>query len=82
VYRTLGLAIPRDADAQARAGRVVRRRALRPGDLVFYGRTHVHHVTLYVGRGKMIEAPSSDSSVRLTPLRSDDYAGARRYAPR
>jgi cell wall-associated NlpC family hydrolase len=36
-------------------------------------------VTLYVGGGKMIEAPNSSSSVRVTGVRTFDYAGARRY---
>lgn len=80
IYRSFGRVIPRDADAQARGGRWVPRSALRPGDLVFYGRAHVHHVALYAGGGMMIEAPDSSSWVRLTPLRLGDWAGARRYA--
>jgi gamma-D-glutamyl-L-lysine dipeptidyl-peptidase len=79
IYRAHGVTIPRDADAQARSGRRVSWSSLRPGDLVFYGRVHVHHVALYAGGGMMIEAPDSSSWVRLTVLRSSDYAGARRY---
>jgi gamma-D-glutamyl-L-lysine dipeptidyl-peptidase len=79
VHRTGGLIVPRDADAQARAGRTVLRDRLQPGDLLFYGRQHVHHVTLYVGGGRMIEAPNSSSSVRLGRVRGFDYAGSRRY---
>jgi cell wall-associated NlpC family hydrolase len=78
-FRTAGLVIPRDADAQARGGHAVGRQAIRPGDLLFYGRSHVHHVTLYVGGGRMIEAPNSASTVRVSPFRPADYAGARRY---
>jgi cell wall-associated NlpC family hydrolase len=79
VFRAHGVVIPRDADAQAAQGKGVARAGLRPGDLIFYGRAHVHHVTLYAGGGKMIEAPNSASSVRLSPVRSSDWAGARRY---
>jgi gamma-D-glutamyl-L-lysine dipeptidyl-peptidase len=78
-FRTAGLVIPRDADAQARGGHAVSRQAIRPGDLLFYGRSHVHHVTLYVGGGRMIEAPNSASTVRVSLFRLADYAGARRY---
>jgi cell wall-associated NlpC family hydrolase len=79
VYRTHGVVIPRDADAQALGGRPVAKANLASGDLVFYGRAHVHHVALYLGGGRMIEAPNSASSVRLAPFRRGDYAGARRY---
>ncbi|MGZ4303069.1 MAG: C40 family peptidase [Gaiellaceae bacterium] len=79
IFRAAGFVIPRDADAQALGGHRVARSRILPGDLLFYGRRHVHHVTLYVGSGTMIEAPNSASSVHLSPVRSADYAGARRY---
>lgn len=78
-YRAHGIVIPRDADAQAVRGTPVARSRVRPGDLLFYGRAHVHHATLYVGGSRMIEAPNSAASVRLAPVRSADYARARRY---
>jgi cell wall-associated NlpC family hydrolase len=71
--------IPRDADAQALRGTRVARTELRAGDPLFYGRAHVHHTALFVGAGRMLEAPNSASWVRLAPVRSYDYAGARRY---
>jgi gamma-D-glutamyl-L-lysine dipeptidyl-peptidase len=77
-YRVHGITIPRDADAQARFGRPVALGALRPGDLIFYGVRHVHHVAIYAGGGKMIESPNSASRVRLVPVRTSDFAGARR----
>jgi cell wall-associated NlpC family hydrolase len=80
VFRVHGMTIPRDADPQFRHGRRVTRDALRPGDLVFYGtQRYVHHVAIYAGDGQMIEAPNSDSMVRLVPFRTTEYAGARRY---
>jgi cell wall-associated NlpC family hydrolase len=78
-FRANGVVIPRDADAQALEGGRVARTNLRAGDLIFYGRAHVHHSALYAGGGRMIEAPNSASSVRLAPVRSSDWAGARRY---
>ena len=80
VFRCHGKAIPRDADPQFRHGKRVARDSLRPGDLVFYGtQRYVHHVAIYAGGGQMIEAPNSDSMVRLVPFRTTEYAGARRY---
>jgi cell wall-associated NlpC family hydrolase len=79
VFKSHGVLIPRDADAQAQHGRAVARADLRAGDLVFYGVRHVHHVAFYVGGGRILEAPNSASRVRIVPIRWNDYAGARRY---
>jgi cell wall-associated NlpC family hydrolase len=79
VYRVHGITIPRDADAQFAAGTPVARSALRPGDLLFYERPVVGHVAIYAGGGMMIEAPNSASRVRLVPVRSADFVGAKRF---
>jgi hypothetical protein len=79
VFKSHGVLIPRDADAQAKVGRRVAPSALRAGDLVFYGVRHVHHVAMYLGGGRILEAPSSSSPVRIVPIRWNDFAGARRY---
>jgi cell wall-associated NlpC family hydrolase len=81
VFQVHGIVPPRDADDQFAwpRGRPVASSALRPGDLVFYGRSFVHHVAIYAGGGRMIEAPNSASQVRDVPMRWDDFAGARRY---
>jgi cell wall-associated NlpC family hydrolase len=81
VYRAHGMTIPRDADPQFRHGTPVSLDALRPGDLLFYGTTrYVHHVSIYAGGGRMVEAPDSAHSVRLVPVRYGGLVGARRYA--
>lgn len=81
----VGVRLPRDAADQSRVGRVVSKRALRPGDLVFFGpgsRDSIHHVGIYVGHGLLIHAPHTGSSVRITPLSAfSDYWGARRIVP-
>ncbi|HEY9712837.1 MAG TPA: C40 family peptidase, partial [Chroococcales cyanobacterium] len=44
---------------------------LKPGDLLFYndgGR--IHHVAIYAGDGKMIEAPAPGLTVREVPVRT------------
>ena len=79
VYRAHGITIPRDADAQVTAGRAISLEDAKPGDLIFYGTSFVHHVTMDLGRGQMIEAPNSASEVRIVPIRTDDFAGVRTY---
>jgi len=78
----VGVRLPRDAADQSRVGRPVGRHALRPGDLVFFGpggRSSIHHVGIYVGHGRILHAPHTGSSVRVTPLSQfPDYWGARR----
>ena len=79
-YRVHGRVIPRDALPQSRAGRLVKRSALAKGDLVFYATNGlVHHVTMYAGSGRMVEAPHTGAVVRTVPVRRFEYFGARRY---
>jgi cell wall-associated NlpC family hydrolase len=79
VYRAHGITIPRDADAQFAAGTPVSLSQLLPGDLLFYEHPIVGHVAMYAGHGKMIESPNSASEVRLVPVRTTDFRGARRF---
>jgi len=88
VYGAFGVTIPRDAVDQAKTGtRIVRRAALRPGDLVFFRNASgvIHHVGLYAGGGQMIHAPSTGSVVTTVPLSAEPYrsefAGGCRPAP-
>lgn len=81
-YRVHGLTISRDADAQVR-GKAVSKLALRPGDLLFYAKNgKVHHVSIYAGRGRMVQAPRTGLPVQTiavsTPSYAREYAGARR----
>jgi cell wall-associated NlpC family hydrolase len=78
-YRAHGITIPRDADAQFAAGTPVALSKVRPGDLLFYESPVVGHVSMAIGNGRMIEAPNSRSEVRIVPIRTSDYRGARRF---
>jgi len=62
---------------------VVSRRALRAGDLLFYAtRGHVHHVSIYAGKGRMVQSPRTGSTVQTiavsTPSYAREFSGARR----
>jgi gamma-D-glutamyl-L-lysine dipeptidyl-peptidase len=83
VYRAHGLTIPRDAEPQRHHGTPVARNALRPGDLLFFGSpNYAEHDAIYLGNGRMLEAPDSAHRVRIVPVRWTYYIGARRYLTR
>jgi cell wall-associated NlpC family hydrolase len=79
VYRAHGITIPRDADAQFAAGAPAALSKVQPGDLLFYESPIVGHVSMAIGNGQMIEAPNSRSEVRIVPIRTSDFRGARRF---
>lgn len=87
VYRVHGLTIPRDADAQAGAGRPVSQGARVPGDLLFYATASgfVHHVSMDAGSGAIVHAPATGKAVETVPVTAApyaaEYAGARHYLP-
>jgi cell wall-associated NlpC family hydrolase len=84
--QTLGVALPRVVDEQARAHglQAVAREELQAGDLVFFNtmRRTYSHVGIYVGEGRFIHAPRSGAQIRIESLSSSYWArrftGARR----
>jgi cell wall-associated NlpC family hydrolase len=82
VHRVHGIRIPRDAGPQSRHGTPVT--TPRRGDLMFYALNGVvHHVSMYVGHGRMIHSPSTGRSVEIvsTSVLAPQYVGARHYLP-
>nr|WP_255429917.1 C40 family peptidase [Streptomonospora sp. PA3] len=80
-WQAAGVDIPRVTTDQYRAGTRVELSGLRPGDLLFYDTTDLgapgpapSHVTMYVGDGQMINAPSTGQNVRVQPVDSPTYA--------
>ncbi|WP_138733745.1 C40 family peptidase [Modestobacter excelsi] len=54
----------------------------QPGDLVFYGPSGIHHVSMYIGDGNVVEAPRTGDVVKIRRLAefSESPAGWRRPA--
>lgn len=83
-YRQAGVTIPRTSRQQWTAGRAVSLDALVPGDLLFYddgtgNPSQIHHVGMYVGNGKMVDAPTEGQLVDVRSMRGDGHLiGARR----
>jgi peptidoglycan DL-endopeptidase CwlO len=75
-YGKIGISLPHSSSAQYSSGPHVSRKDLQPGDLVFFGRSGIHHVGMYVGGGEMIEAPYTGARVRRASAFRGDYAGA------
>ena len=79
VFAHFGVSLPHYTFAQFARGRSVARRALRPGDLVFFD--GIGHVGLYIGADRFIHAPHSGTSVSVDSLSgsySRSFDGARR----
>ncbi len=72
-YAVHGVTIPRDADAQAVRGAAAGRDR-RPGDLMFFARNgSVHHVSIYAGGGRMVQAPRTGLPVQTIPVSTRGY---------
>lgn len=80
-FAAVGISLPHYSGYQYTAGQHVPLSAIQAGDMLFYGGAGgIHHVTLYIGNGMMIEAPESGQVVHITPVRY--YDGIMPYATR
>lgn len=79
-YKDLGIELPRVSYDQAKAGTEVPSLAqAKPGDLIAFG-SPVDHIAIYVGDGKIIQAPHRGTVVSITPIRRE-IATIRRIIP-
>jgi cell wall-associated NlpC family hydrolase len=74
-WRHAGRPIPRTSQEQWRRLRRVPLARLRPGDLVVYFRDATH-VAMYVGNGKVVQAPRPGARIQVSPLASYPVLGA------
>jgi cell wall-associated NlpC family hydrolase len=84
-YAQEGVQLPRVAAEQFDVGIPIARDHLRPGDAVFFADLggDIHHVGLYIGDGRFVNAPETGQDVKVAslsdPYYAAQYAGARRY---
>jgi cell wall-associated NlpC family hydrolase len=76
-WAAAGVSLPHSSAMQYSATTRVSTSSLMPGDLLFYY-SPIHHVAMYIGGGRMVEAPYSGQNVRVVPLRTSDLVGAGR----
>lgn len=77
VWRAAGLSLPHNSRQQFNSLPRVPIDSLQPGDLVFSGHGRIGHVGLYIGNGKMINAPETGRFVEIEPLRGNFIGAAR-----
>jgi hypothetical protein len=75
-YEKAGITLPRTSELQIGVGTPVDREHLMPGDLVFFrdATGDVHHVGMYIGDDKFIQAPHTGDVVKISSLSEPYYA--------
>ncbi|MEW9550000.1 C40 family peptidase [Nonomuraea sp. NPDC050783] len=82
-WERAGVRLDHWTGTQWTAGPHVPLNRLRRGDLLFFAYdpndpATIHHVGIYVGRGRMVHAPQTGDVVRVAPLWRGDLVGATR----
>lgn len=73
-WRIAGVNIPRTSIEQFRSTARVSLADVALGDLVFFG-DPVHHLGIYIGDGKMIEAARKGIPIRISSIKRKDLIG-------
>lgn len=80
-YQAAGVSLPHSSRMQIGYGKSISFNSLKPGDLLFFGKP-ISHVSIYLGGGKMVQAPRPGKKVEVVPLTrifgSKPFVGARR----
>lgn len=74
VFAKMGIRLPRTASKQYAQARKVSYAQAQPGDIVVFGRP-IHHIAIYIGGGKILEAPRTGLNIRITGLAGRDVSG-------
>ena len=80
-FAQAGISIPRNSRSQFSDLLKVAKADLQPGDLVFWANdpsdpSTIHHVAIYLGGKKVIQAPESGDVVKVSDMWWSGYAGA------
>ena len=78
-FAAVGLDIGHYTGYQYNQGRKIPVSEIKRGDMLFWGPNAEYHVAIYLGDGKMIEAPQSGDVVKISDVR---YDGMSPYAVR
>ncbi len=86
VYKVAtGKELPHQSRSQYAKVKKISRSKARPGDLVFFFGGGAHHVGIYIGNGRMIDAAGYGKGVRVSPISgswwSRTYSGMGRLLP-
>lgn len=68
-FAGVGIALPHYTGYQYQRGTQYPSSQMQRGDLIFYGPGASQHVAIYLGDGKMLEAPQSGSTVKVSEVR-------------
>lgn len=82
-WQQAGVQLPHSSRMQYRQVEKISLAQIRPGDLLFYAtdtanQDTIHHVSMYIGGGQVIEAPYTGAMIRIAAIRrtgSMPYAG-------
>ena len=77
-WEAAGISLPRVTTDQVNAGARIGLTELQPGDLLFYDTGapggSPSHVTMYVGGGRMVNAPRTGQNIRIDSVENDYYS--------
>ena len=80
-FQKAGVSLPHSSRVQINYGKSVAYSNVKPGDLLFFGKP-ISHVSIYMGGGKMVQAPRPGKRVEVVPLTKmfgrKPFVGARR----
>ncbi|MEJ6607326.1 MAG: NlpC/P60 family protein [Candidatus Planktophila sp.] len=80
-FQKAGVSLPHSSRVQINYGKSVAYSNVKPGDLLFFGKP-ISHVSIYMGGGKMVQAPRPGKKVEVVSLTrmfgSKPFVGARR----
>lgn len=76
VYKkATGKYLPHYSGAQMHRAKRVGRKHLKPGDLLFFGPGGSQHVSMYIGKGKMVHATNPRTDVRIDSINNGYWRG-------
>ncbi len=78
-FAGIGIDLPRYSGNQAEAGEQVPTDQMKRGDMLSWSRNgRTYHIAIYLGDGKMLEAPYSGSEVKVSPVRYKNLSAVTR----